>query len=108
MAGYNPESLSSKLAEVTGSLAKAPKMPRKKKKTRMTIEPTDNKGFIVNHDMMEEGMPTSNKKHSFSNAGDMHKHVMKVYPAKAPTEAQLAEEEKEGPLEAKADMKNKG
>lgn len=66
----------------------ADKPARVKKTTHMSIEPTDNKGFIVRHEEHENGIPNGKRKHhAFPDAASMHKHVMKTFPAKAMPEA---------------------
>jgi hypothetical protein len=81
----------------TDGLAAAPKAKRSKKAIHLSIEPTDNKGFIVKHTEHTDGMPGKTKHHVFQHAAEMHKHVMKTFPAKAmpaqePMEAEAAPE----------------
>lgn len=85
-------------------LGQQQKPVRVKKTIHMTIEPTDNKGFTVANQEHHDGMPTGkSKKHAFSNAHDMHQHVMKTYPAPAAPEKETkAEEKKEEKAEKKA------
>ena len=86
---------SKKMDKATEGLATPTKAKRSKKAIHMTIEPTDNKGFIVKHTEMHDGMATKTKHHVFAHAAEMHKHVAKTYPAKAvePTEPEPQEPE---------------
>lgn len=78
-------------AATAGLAGKPEKATRPKKTTHTNIEPTDNKGFIVNHEEHENGMPTGKKKrHVFTKASDMHKHIVKMYPAPASEVAEAA------------------
>lgn len=84
--------------KATDGLASAPKAKRGRKEIHMTIKPTSNKGFIVEHAEHTDGMPSKHKSHAFAHAAEMHKHVAKVFPAKAmPTQEPTPE-----PMEAAA------
>ena len=84
--------------KATDGLASAPKAKRSKKEIHMTIKPTSNKGFIVEHTEHSDGMPSKSKSHAFAHAAEMHKHVAKIYPAKAMPAQEPAPE----PMEAAA------
>ena len=77
--------MANKMEKATEGLGGSPdKKMRVKKTVHMTIEPTDNKGFIVKHEEHHDGVPSGKRKHHvFSKTSDMYKHVMKTYPAPA-------------------------
>lgn len=58
----------------------SPSKPVMKAKLRMRISPTDNKGYIVDHDGSDEKAP---EQHSYSDVKSLLKHVGDHYGAKA-------------------------
>lgn len=67
--------------------------------SRMSIEQADNGGFSVEHHFKpvesRRGEPSDYKSpetHVFKGAGDLHKHVAKIFPDKKPPAPQTAEE----------------
>ena len=70
--------------------------PAQKAKLRMTIKPTDNDRFVVDHDSMgSEGMQPP-MQHSFNDVDELVEHVKKSYGKKAE-----ANEEKKEPVAEK-------
>lgn len=58
----------------------APSKPTMKAKLRMRISPTDNKGYIVDHDGSDDKAP---EQHSYSDVKSLLKHVGDHYGAQA-------------------------
>ena len=75
--------------------------PAHKPKLRMTIKPTDNDRFVVDHDSMgsETGAMQPPMQHSFNDVDELVEHVKKSYGKKAA--AKEAKEEKSEPAAEK-------
>ena len=70
-----------------------------KAKLRMTIKPTDNDRFVVDHDSMGPEMGQPPMQHSFNDVDELVEHVKKSYGKKA----EAKEEKKESPAEKLAE-----
>lgn len=75
--------------------------PAQKSKLRMTINPTDNDRFVVDHDSTgPEGMGQPRMQHSLNDVDELVEHIKKNYSAK-----KAAKEEKvEAPAEKKPEV----
>ena|ERR1700687_4789534 len=71
-----------------------------KKKIRMTISPTDNAGYFVEHSEDEEGMPSKKASHVFEQLSGVHQHMDKTY-GKAGTSWENKRSDKEAMPEGK-------
>lgn len=68
--------------------AAAKTKPAQKAKLRMTIKPTDNDRFVVDHDSMGNGMSETMQppmQHSFNDVDELVEHVKKSYGGKKAT-----------------------
>lgn len=92
-------------AALKNAATKKSDKPAQKSKLRMTIKPTDNDRFVVDHDSMggmNEAMQPP-MQHSFNDVDELVEHVKKSYGAKKADkkEAKEAKEEKSEPAAEK-------
>jgi hypothetical protein len=80
----------------------AAKKPAQKAKLRMTIKPTDNDRFVVDHESMgSEGMQPPTQ-HSLNDVDELVEHVKKSYGKKAAAKEEKSEPAAEKMAEAAA------